>query len=171
VAVHPSDPATALLALDASVEIAGPGGTRTVPVAALFALPTDERRTETTLDHGEAITAIVLPPRPGTATSAYLKAMDRKVWAFATVAVAASLEVEDGVVRSARLALGGVAPVPWDAHEAAALLVGQAPSDDLYRRVADAALDGATPLAHNAYKVPLLKALIGRALTTAAPAR
>jgi xanthine dehydrogenase YagS FAD-binding subunit len=168
VAVHPSDPATAMLALDASVEFVGPGGARTVPVGELYALPTEDRRTETTLHPGEVMTAILLPPRPATANSAYLKAMDRKVWAFATVAVAASLEVEDGVVRSARLALGGVAPVPWNAPEAASLLVGQAPTGDLYGKVADAALEGAMPLAHNAYKVPLLKALIRRVIVAAA---
>ena len=168
VAVHPSDPATALIALDATVDVAGPAGERVIPVGELFALPGGNRRTETILGANEVITAVTLPPRPANAGSAYLKAMDRKVWAFATVAVAASLAIEDGVVRDARLVLGGVAPIPWTVPDAAALLVGNVAGKDLFARVADTALEGAHPLAHNGYKAPLLKALIRRALAAVA---
>jgi xanthine dehydrogenase YagS FAD-binding subunit len=168
VAVHPSDPATALLALDATVAVTGPGGERAIPLTELFRLPTDDSRTETSLGAREMITAVTLPPDASGGRSAYLKAMDRKVWAFATVAVAASLVIENGVVREARLVLGGVAPIPWSLPEAANLLVGEAPSDALFARVADAALEGAAPLAHNGYKLPLLKTLIRRALHAAA---
>jgi xanthine dehydrogenase YagS FAD-binding subunit len=167
VAVHPSDPVTALVALDALVEVAGSGGTRSVPVAEFFALPTDDRRTETTLAAGEIVTAVTLPAAPATARSTYLKAMDRKVWAFATVGVAAWLVVDDGRIGDARIALGGVAPIPWRVPDAEQVLVGEAPSDALFERAAGVALEDAVPLAKNGYKIPLLRTLIRRALVVA----
>ncbi len=167
VAVHPSDLATALLALGASVTVRGAGGDRTVPLETFFAPPEDRRRTETTLGVDEIVVAVHLPRTAGKVRSTYLKAMERKVWAFALVGVGVQVTVEDGTVRDARLALGGVAPVPKLATEAAGLLVGQAPGAELFARVADAALEGATPLQHNGYKVPLLTSLITRALAQA----
>ena len=166
VAVHPSDPATALLALDASVRLRGASGERELPIADFFAPPTPERRTETVVRGDELIVSVHLPAAPGM-RSTYLKAMDRKVWAFALVAVAAAARVEAGRIAEAHLALGGVAPVPWRAEAAERLLTGSPLSDDLIARAADLALEGAQPLAHNAYKVPLAKALVRRALATA----
>jgi len=168
VAVHPSDLATALLALGASVEVTGAGGPRSVPLDRFFALPEEDRRTENTLGPGDVITAISLPAAPSNTRSTYLKAMDRKVWAFALVGVGVRLSIESGVISDARFALGGVAPIPWRAQRAEALLTGARPEPDLFRQAAAVALEGATPLAHNGYKVPLLAALIRDALESAA---
>lgn len=170
VAVHPSDPATALLALNASVRLRGASGERELPIADFFAPPTADRRTETIIQGDELIVAVRLPAAQGW-RSTYLKAMDRKVWAFALVGVAAALRMDEGRVIDARLALGGVAPIPWRAEAAERLLVGADIASEIVASAADAALDGAQPLANNAYKVPLAKALVRRALQRlAAPA-
>lgn len=163
VAVHPSDPATALLALDASVRVRGPDGEREVRLSDFFAPPTDERRLETILVPGELIVSMRIPPAAGV-RSAYLKAMDRKVWAFALAGVAASVRMEGTRIARARLVLGGVAPIPWRAEAAERVLTGAEASSDVIARAAEAALDGARALAHNGYKLPLATALVRRAL-------
>ena len=166
VSVHPSDLATALVALDAEIQLHGANGERSLPLEEFFVLPTDERRRENVLDQAEVVTAITIPASPA-AQSTYLKAMDRKVWAFAQVGIGAKLVIENQRITQARLVLGGVAPVPWRATEAEALLVGAAPDRTLFERAARAALEGAVPLSKNGYKVPLASALIVRALTAA----
>lgn len=168
VAVHPSDVAPALLALDAEVEVRGSRGERTLPVSELLQPPTEERRTETTLAPDELITAVRIAPLPAGARSSYLKAMDRKAWAFALVSVATVLQVQNNRIAHARLVLGGVANVPHRAISAERLLLGAAPSDDLFRRAADAALAGAHPLSANRYKLPLAKTLVRRGLAAVA---
>ena len=160
--VHPSDPAAALIALDAEVTLRSSAEERRVAIEQFFAPPEQERRTEHLLASDEIIQAIHLPASP--AKSAYLKAMDRKVWAFALVGVAASLHVNEGVVESARLVLSGVAPVPWRAEGAEALLTGETPSDQLFAAVAAEALSAAEPLTQNGYKLPLANSMIRRAL-------
>lgn len=167
-AVHPSDLATALLMLGASVVVRGSNHARIVPLDDFFALPTDERRTENMLAPDELIVSVIVPDRPATASSVYLKAMDRKVWAFALIGVAAFLEIQNGRIADARLALGGVAPIPLRRPEAESVLLNAAPSADAFRDAAQRALGGATPLSHNAYKVQLAEALIVRALESAA---
>lgn len=162
VAVHPSDPASALLAHDSEVEVRGASGSRTLPLAELFAPPTEDRRIETIWRPGEIITALTLPAAAGRST--YLKAMDRKTWAFALVGVAARIKQDDGRIADARLVLSGMANVPWRATAAEEALVGKAPSPGLFSAAADAALAGAEPLTKNAYKVPIARALIVRAL-------
>jgi xanthine dehydrogenase YagS FAD-binding subunit len=170
VSAHPSDPATALLALDALVDVTGPDGQRTLPLADLFALPEEERRRETTLATNEVISAIVLPTTaPGTESS-YMKAMERKVWAFALVSVAARLTIDAGRITDARLVLGGVAPIPWRVPAAEQALIGETPGEDSFAIATTAALNGAQPLAKNAYKLQVLRALIPRALEAAAQA-
>ncbi|MFN8443019.1 MAG: xanthine dehydrogenase family protein subunit M [Caldilineaceae bacterium] len=164
-AVHPSDLASALLAVDAEVQVRSATGERTLPLADFFALPTDDRRRESVLAEDELILSIQIPFLPATARSTYLKAMDRKVWAFALVGVAAVVQVEQGQISEARLVLGGVAPIPWQVQDAEAMLIGQLPSEALFTRAAEQALTGAERLQHNTYKVPLLKSLIRRALT------
>lgn len=167
VAASPSDPASALLAYGAAVAVRGPGGTRTVPLADLFAEPEEARRTETTLECDEIITEIRLPaPAPGT-RSRYLKAMDRKVWAFALVGAAVVLTVDEARITSPRVVLTGVAPIPYRAHAAERILDGQSPSSALFTEAARGALAGAQPLARNRYKLPLAEALIARALSEA----
>lgn len=165
-AVHPSDPAAALLALDADVQLAGPAGTRTVSLTDVFALPEDDRRTETTIRPDELIQAIHIPLPHAGLRSTYLKAMDRKVWSFALVGVAAAIQMEDDRIADARLVLSGVAPIPWRVTAAERTLTGQQASADLFARTADAALADTQPLAHNAYKIPLARALMQRALGT-----
>jgi xanthine dehydrogenase YagS FAD-binding subunit len=164
VAVHPSDLPNALIALDAVVRLRGPSGERTLPLAELYAPPTEDRRVETVLGDDELIVSLRLPTPAAGARSTYLKAMDRKVWAFALVGVAASARIADGRIADARLVLGGVAPVPWPARAAEQALLGAEPSPDLFARAAEAALADAAPLEHNAYKLPLAKTLIQRAL-------
>jgi xanthine dehydrogenase YagS FAD-binding subunit len=164
---HPSDLATALVALGASVHLHGPDGERTLSLDAFFALPTDERRTENIMAPSEVITSITIPVTSAKTQSAYLKAMDRKVWAFAQVGVAAMLVIEDLRIAQASLVLGGVAPTPWRAIEAESLLTGAAPERELFERVAQVALEGAAPLSRNRYKIPLANAMIQRALMAA----
>jgi xanthine dehydrogenase YagS FAD-binding subunit len=168
VAVHPSDIAPALLALGAEVRLRGPAGERTLPLDDFFAEPADQRRTETTLGADELVLSIELPALPANTRSTYLKAMDRKVWAFALVGVAAALRLDGRAIAGARLVLSGVAPIPWRARAAEQALVGSEPGDELFARVAELALEGAQPLEHNGYKVPLAKALVRRALGTLA---
>lgn len=165
VAVHPSDPASALLAHDAEVEIRGASGSRILPLAELFAPPTEDRRIETTLRPGEIITALTLPAAAGHST--YLKAMDRKTWAFALVGVAARMKQDGGRIAEARVVLSGVANVPWRATGAEQVLVGQAPNSKLLTAAADAALSGVEPLSKNGYKVPIAHTLVRRALHAA----
>lgn len=168
VAVHPSDSASALIALDAEVRVRGAAGDRTIPIGEFFTLPTDDHRRENVLAPGELIFGFHLPaPAHGT-RSVYLKAMDRKVWAFALVGVAASVTVTDGTISDARVVLGGVAPIPHRLTAVEDALRGQSPDDGLFTRAAALGLDGAAPLSHNGYKVDLAKALIQRALEAAA---
>ena len=163
VAVHPSDLPSALLAFDAELTVRGPGGERRLPLAEFFALPADEHRIENVLAADELIVSIHVPETA--ARSIYLKAMDRKVWAFALVGVAAALRFDGDRTASARIVLTGVAPIPWRAHAAEHQLIAGANFDE----VAEAALAGAQPLAHNSYKLPLAKALVRRALESLTP--
>jgi xanthine dehydrogenase YagS FAD-binding subunit len=163
-AVHPSDLAPALLALDAEARLRGPGGERSVALVDLFALPDEGRRTETRLGDDELIVSIRVPAPAEGARSTYLKAMDRRVWAFALVGVAVSARLERGRLADPRVVLAGVAPIPWRAGAAEERLRGAEPNAELLDRAAEAALEGARPLAQNRYKVPLARALVRRAL-------
>jgi xanthine dehydrogenase YagS FAD-binding subunit len=162
VATHPSDMAVALVALDAVVQVLGPEGERSIAIAELHRLPGDDPSRDTTLRHGELITAIDLPPL-GFA-SRYRKVRDRASFAFALVSVAAALRVEDGVVRDVRLALGGVAHKPWRALAVEESLRGQPATEDTFAAAASAELAAATPLRDNAFKVPLARNLVVRTL-------
>ena len=165
-AVHPSDLAPALLALNAQVRLQGRGGARTLPIAEFFSLPTENRRHETAIGRDELLVSVFIPRLPKGTCSIYLKAMDRRVWAFALVAVAAAVRLEGRRIADARLVLGGVAPIPWRASAAEQVLLEAEVSDALFARTAESALSGVEPLEHNAYKVPLAKNLIQRALAT-----
>jgi xanthine dehydrogenase YagS FAD-binding subunit len=162
VATHPSDMAVAMLALDAVVRVLGPDGERAVPLAELHRLPGDDPSRDTTLRHGELITAIDLPPLD--AASRYRKARDRASFAFALVSVAAVLRIDRGVVADVRLALGGVAHRPWRASAAEEALRGGPPTEDAFAAAADAELAAATPLRGNGFKVPLARNLVVRTL-------
>jgi xanthine dehydrogenase YagS FAD-binding subunit len=164
VATHPSDLAVALTALDALVHVHGPAGGRTLPIAELHRLPGDEPQRDHTLAHGELITAVELPPLGFATRSRYRKVRERASYAFALVSVAAALDVEDGLVREARIALGGVAHAPWRAREAEARLRGAPATEESFRAAAEAELAAAHPLRDNAYKVPLARNVIVRTL-------
>ncbi|MFN2535312.1 MAG: xanthine dehydrogenase family protein subunit M [Pseudonocardiaceae bacterium] len=155
VATHPSDMAVALAALDAVIQVHGPDGKRAIPLTELYRLPGDEPDRDTMLRHGELITAVDLPNLPIAARSAYRKVRDRASYAFALVSVAAAVDVADGVIRDARIALGGLAHKPWRARRAEDLLRGALANHDEFRAAADAELAAARPLTHNAFKVPM----------------
>ncbi len=122
-----------------------------------YRLPGDAPQRDTTLAHGELITAVELPALPLAGNSAYRKVRDRASYAFALVSVAAALSVESGVVREARMALGGVAHKPWRAHRAEAALRGAPASEESFRRAAEAELADARPLRDNAFKVSMAR--------------
>jgi xanthine dehydrogenase YagS FAD-binding subunit len=164
VATHPSDMAVAMVALDAVVEIVGTDGPRTIPLGELHRLPGDEPQRDTVLEPGELITAVELPPLALAATSAYRKVRDRASFAFAVISVAAAIDVSDGVVSDCRLALGGVAHVPWRASVAEDSLRGRPATEESFGAAADAELAQAKPLRDNAFKVPLARAVIVRTL-------
>jgi xanthine dehydrogenase YagS FAD-binding subunit len=163
--VHPSDTAPALLALDATVRIAGPDGSRTVPMAEFFVLPGTDVERETVLQRGEIVTEIVLPqPQPGQ-RSAYRKIRGRGAWDFALAGMALSLVMTDGRVADARVVLSGAAPIPWRSRPAEDAIRGTGLEPDACRRAAEAAMGDARPLKRNGYKVPLFLGMIEESLT------
>src|SRR5262249_44758271 len=164
IASHPSDLAVALVALDAVVRVQGPNGERAIPIEEPYRLPGDEPWPEPVLGQGDLITAVDLPPLAFAARGRYRKVRDRASFAFALVSVAAALDVADGVVRDARLALGGVAPVPWRARQAEAVLRGAPATVESFEGAAHAELAAAQPLPGNAFKVPLARRVIVRTL-------
>lgn len=160
-AVHPSDPAVALVAYGASVVIEGPASRRLLAVEDLFAPPEPGRPRLHGLEPEDLLVEVVLPPAPRGSRSGFRKAMNRAVWAFALVSAAVVLVPDaDGTVADARVVLGGVAYRPWRAEAAERVLVGSRMTDDVIRRAADAALEGARPLAGNAYKVDLARGVL-----------
>jgi xanthine dehydrogenase YagS FAD-binding subunit len=166
IATYPGDFAQALIALDATVEITGKSGIRNIPFAQLHKPPGNSPQIETRLNPGELISAFVVPGR--WPRSVYLKARDRQSYEFALASAAVALDVQEGVVRDARLALGGVATVPWRAREAESLLKGQAFDENLAGRVAEAAFAEARGRKHNVFKIELGRRVIARALHVAA---
>jgi xanthine dehydrogenase YagS FAD-binding subunit len=164
VATYPSDMAVAMTALEAFVNVHGPDGERRIPIEDLHRLPGDEPERDTTLEHGELITAVDLPPLDFAYNSKYRKVRERASYAFALVSVAAALDVEDGVVRDVRLALGGVAHKPWRATKAEEALWGEPAGEENFRAAAEIELEDARPLRENAFKVPLARNVITRTL-------
>jgi xanthine dehydrogenase YagS FAD-binding subunit len=167
-ATHPSDMAVALAALDAQVQVLGPDGARTIPFSELHRLVGDDPARDTTLAHGELITAIDLPPLPAGTRSAYRKVRDRASYAYALVSVAAVV-TDDGV----RLALGGVAHAPWRATRAEELLRGRPLTDDAVRAAMDAELAAAQPQpgigGGNGFKIPLVNRTVVATLRQLTP--
>jgi xanthine dehydrogenase YagS FAD-binding subunit len=161
--VHPSDTAPALVALDAKFRIVGPSGERTIPAAEFFVLPRQDAARENVLADDEILSSVQLPaPRPNM-RSTYYKVMDREAWTHAVVSAAIVLELEkDQTCRSARIVLGGVAPIPWRVPVAERLLNGQRITPELAASAAEAAIAGASPLQKNAYKIPLTKTIVER---------
>ncbi|MFD0319145.1 FAD binding domain-containing protein [Streptomyces flavalbus] len=159
VAVHPSDMAVALTALDAVVHYETAEGQGASPLGEFYLPVGDTPHRETALPAGALITGVSLPPVPVAVHSRYRKVRDRASYAFATGSVAAALDVRDGIVHDARLAFGAVASRPWRARAAEQVLIGAPATPDTYQAAADAELAAARPLPHNAHKVPLMRAL------------
>ena len=165
IATHPSDMAVALVALDAVVKVRGPKGERSIKATDFHLLPGDHPERETALEHGELITGVELTQSPLAARSHYLKVRDRASYEFALASAAVALEITDGVIRAARLALGGVATKPWRAFDAEKALVGQKPTEATFIAAAKTALKDAKPHKDNGFKIELAQRTIVRALT------
>jgi xanthine dehydrogenase YagS FAD-binding subunit len=164
IATYPGDLAQALIALDAIVTTTGTNGRRTIPFDALHRPPGDTPNVETLLKPGEVIVAIEVPAGPHTRRSHYVKVRDRQSFAFALASAAIALDLDGDVVRDARVALGGVATVPWRSRDAEAALRGKRLDEASARAAAEIAFAGARPREHNAFKVPLGKETLVRAL-------
>ncbi|MDQ1085999.1 MULTISPECIES: xanthine dehydrogenase family protein subunit M [unclassified Siphonobacter] len=168
IAVHPSDMCIALAALDATVIVQGPKGERKIPFADFHRLPGDHPEKDNTLEKGELITAVTLPDSPYAKNVHYLKVRDRTSYAFALVSVAAALELDGKTIKSARLAMGGVAHKPWRLLEAEKALVGQTVSEATFQKAAEVAMTGAKGYEYNSFKLKLAPNSIVEALKIAA---
>jgi xanthine dehydrogenase YagS FAD-binding subunit len=165
IATHPSDLAVAVVALDAVLTLHGPNGTRQVAAADFNLLPGTTPNLEHDLKQGELITAVFIPEAPHARHSSYLKIRDRSAYEFALASAAVGLDMSAGTIRSARVALGGIATKPWRARAAEAVLVGQRPGRDLFRAAAEAEMKSAITREQNAYKIELAKRTLVRALS------
>lgn len=170
--VHPSDVAPALVALDGRFRIVGPDGERMVTGSEFFTLPTVDPARENVLGDTDILASVEIPAQAAGTRSTYRKIMDREAWTHAVVSAAVVLEMDGEICRAARIALGGVAPIPWRVPDAEGLLGGQRITPELALAVGEAAVAGARPLAKNGYKVGLARAVVEQTvlgLGTAAP--
>jgi xanthine dehydrogenase YagS FAD-binding subunit len=166
IATHPSDMCVAMAALDAGIRVQGPDGERTIPFTEFHLLPGETPEKETMLQPGELITAVELPLLPRSSKSHYLKVRDRASYEFALASAAVVLDMENGHIKNARIALGGVGTKPWRATKAEQLLRGR-PSAELFTTAAAAAVEGAKAQTYNGFKIELAKRTLIRALTIA----
>jgi xanthine dehydrogenase YagS FAD-binding subunit len=166
IATYPGDFAQAMIALDATVEIVGRSGPRQIAFAQLHKAPGATPQIETILAEGELISGFSIPGR--WPRSVYLKARDRQSYEFALASAAVALDLQDGIVRDVRVAIGGVATVPWRSREAEALLKGQHFDEALAQRAGEAAMAGAVGRKHNGFKIALAQRMVARALRQAA---
>lgn len=168
IATHPSDMAVALVALDAVVYVASAKGERRIPIREFYRLPGDTPQRETALVKGDLIAGVVLPLSSASLWPAYVKVRDRASFEFALASAAVVMGMEQGTISKCGIALGGIGTVPWHAKSAERILLGRTPDDRVFDQAADAALAGATPRKHNAFKVELAKNTLIRALQQAA---
>ncbi|MFG5118230.1 FAD binding domain-containing protein [Methylorubrum sp. POS3] len=168
IATHPSDMAVALAALEAVVQVSGPNGERAIPISDFHRLPGDDPAKDTNLAPGEIIVAVDLPAKTFATHYTYLKLRDRLSYAFALVSVAAALELDGDTIRTARLALGGVAHKPWRNTQAEALLQGKPANRETFKAAADLVLQEAKPQSTNGFKIELARRAIVRGLEQAA---
>jgi xanthine dehydrogenase YagS FAD-binding subunit len=168
IATYPGDFAQSLIALDATVTVAGDAGVRTIPFAALHRLPGATPNAETVLAPGDLITGFNVPAGPWTRRSLYLKIRDRQSYEFALASAAVAIDMVGPKVREARIALGGVATIPWRSREAEGVLAGQTLTEAVAEAAARAAFANARPRVHNAFKVALGQSTLVRALLQAA---
>jgi xanthine dehydrogenase YagS FAD-binding subunit len=158
--VHPSDTAPILTALEATLSIAGPRGTRSVPLSEFYVLPEDDATKENVLEQGEFVTEVTLPePAAGLRTS-YRKERDRGAWDFSLAGVALAMRMDGGRVSDARVVLSGAAPVPWRSREAEQVIEGQRINAAVAAEAAEAAMADARPLGKNGYKITMFKGII-----------
>src|SRR5882672_4778721 len=168
IAANPSDMAVAMRALDATVEaVNAHGEVRVIPIAEFHRLPGQTPEIDTTLEAGEIITAVTLPPPPR-GVQIYRKVRDRASYAFALVSVAAIVELSAGGIRSARLAFGGLAPKPWRVPQAEEMLAGASAGGKTFDAVATVVLEGARSHGSNDFKIPLARRTLGAVLMQAA---
>jgi xanthine dehydrogenase YagS FAD-binding subunit len=167
IATHPSDMCVALAVLDAAIQVQGAERKRTIPFSNFHLLPGNTPECEHSLRPGELITGVTLPPPPAGARQHYLKLRDRESFEFAIASVALVIVRDDDRISEARVALGGVATKPWRSADAEDVLRGAQVGDDAFRAAAEAALRGARPLRHNAFKVALARQAVRRALADA----
>lgn len=171
IAVHPSDMCVAMAALDATVDVDGPEGRRSIPFSGFHRLPGNEPERDNTLKQGELITSVTIPAPEFGAHHTYLKLRDRLSYAFALVSVAAALQVENGLIKDARIALGGVAHKPWRDVDAERSLRGEAADTTVFETAAERILRGAKGQGGNDFKIDLARRAIIRALERAAAGR
>jgi xanthine dehydrogenase YagS FAD-binding subunit len=167
IAAHASDLAVALVALDASVQIRGSTGQRTVPLSDFHRVPADTPHVETVLEPAEVITSITVPASAAARRSCYVKVRDRASFEFAIVAAAVALEMDGGRIRQARIALGGVGTKPWRVPKVEAALASASLDPAALRRAAAFAAEGAQGYGHNDFKIELMQRAIVRAVVTA----
>lgn len=165
IATHPSDMCVAMAALDAVVQVAGKDGQRSIPLVDFHRLPGDTPNRDTNLKPDELITSVDVPALPFARRSMYQKVRDRASYAFALVSVAAALEIENGLIKQVRLALGGVAHKPWRAFVAEQYLTGKTAGVQTFERAAELELEAAKPFQHNGFKIELAKRTIVGTLT------
>jgi xanthine dehydrogenase YagS FAD-binding subunit len=168
IATHPSDMCVALVALDAVIRVEGAKGAREIPMMDFHRLPGDTPQVDTNLQPDELIVAVDLPANAFAKRSGYLKVRDRAQYAFALVSVAAALAIRNGKIEAARLALGGVAHKPWRALDAEQVLTGAAADAQTFKAAAEAAVKGAVPQKHNAFKIEMAKRAVVRILNEVA---
>jgi xanthine dehydrogenase YagS FAD-binding subunit len=168
IATHPSDMCVALAALDAVIRVEGPRGAREIKLTDFHRLPGDTPQVDTNLEPDELIVAVDLPATAFAGRSGYLKVRDRAQYAFALVSVAAALEIKNGRIQAARLALGGVAHKPWRSQEAERVLTGAQANAQTFKAAAEAAVRGAVPQKHNAFKIEMARRAVVRILNQVA---
>jgi xanthine dehydrogenase YagS FAD-binding subunit len=168
IATNPSDMCVALAALEATIHVQGPQGTRATPIGDFHLLPGDTPHRETVLEPGDLITHVALPPPVAGSKQVYLKLRDRASYEFALASAAIVINLSGGNVSRARIALGGVGTKPWRSPEAEAALVGQPANQANFRKAAEAALEAAKPQSENGFKVELAKRCLAHALQMAA---
>ena len=163
--VHPSDTAPALVAYEATVQVVGPKGTRRMPLAKFYVLPSEDVQKETVLKPNEIVTEILLPPPAQGLRSSYRKVRARQSWDFALAGVALAFKFDGEKVERARVVLSGAAPIPWRSREVEEAITGRRLDADTVSRAAEAAVKNAEPLKHNAYKIPLFRGVIEEELS------
>jgi xanthine dehydrogenase YagS FAD-binding subunit len=165
IATHPSDLAVAVAAMDGVITVRGPKGERAIAATDFHLLPGNTPNIEHDLKHGELIVSVFLPDAPTARRSAYLKIRDRSAYEFALSSAAVGLDLSNGTIQSARVALGGVGTKPWRARNAEAILTGQRPSPELFRNAAEAEMTKSVSYGQNGFKIELAKRTLVRALT------